>query len=524
MLSFPRGTPPRVPLSPFSMLEGVMRRAQMQVLLGATLLVSFAGSFTLGEREAHACGGCFTPSESESVITDEKMILSISMNQTTLYDQINYSGAPASFAWVLPIKGTVAVGLSADIMFQVINQLTTTQVQVPPTNCPPPPPNCFGGGGGGHAGAGLGECAGGACGTPDNNGGGGTVTVTSQKQVGPYETVQLHSTDGSALNQWLTAHGYSIPASTKPIIDAYVSQQFDFLALKLVPGVGVQSMQPVRVTSRGASPSLPLHMVAIGTGPTTGITIWVVADGRWGPNNFPTFTLADSEIAWDWTTNSSNYETLRLSKEATFHGAGWQIESSLELSQYTIQEILLSNVEYGSVTGGYLPPPPAGVADGGAASDSGAALEAGSALDSGDSGTEVAAATADLTVLFSGVAEPNVRITRMRSDVAQSALSVDMTLGAPTDQSELTNIHIAQQEIGEPQCPVYNSSTCSVVGTLPRSQAQAQAQAQAPAPTTTVSSASGSCSTTSLPSGTGFVSFLVGLVGLTGLRLRRRLR
>ena len=336
------------------------------------------------------------------------------------------------------------------------------------------------------------------------------MTVTSQKQVGPYETVQLHSTDGSALNQWLTAHGYNIPASTKPIIDAYVSQQFDFLALKLVPGVGVQSMQPVRVTSQGASPSLPLHMVAIGTGPTTGITIWVVADGRWAPSNFPTFTIADSEIAWDWNTSASNYETVRLAKEATFHGAGWQIESSLELSQYTLQEVLLSNVEYGGVTGGYLPPPPATATDGGAVTD------ASGTGDAGDSGTAVAAATTDLSVLFAGIAAPNVRITRMRSDVAQSALSADMALSAPTDQSELTNIHRPGQEIGEPQCTVYNASTCSAVGAVPRSQALAQAPS--------VSTSAGSCSTTTLSRGPGFVGILVGLVGLTGLRLRRSRR
>jgi hypothetical protein len=96
-------------------------------LKGAVALATLA-SLGLSQREARACGGCFTPSEVESVITDEKMILAVSMNQTTLYDQINYSGNPASFAWVLPIKGQVTVGLSADVMFQVVNQLTQTTV------------------------------------------------------------------------------------------------------------------------------------------------------------------------------------------------------------------------------------------------------------------------------------------------------------------------------------------------------------------------------------------------------------
>ncbi len=497
-----------------------MRRASgISALLGAAVA---AGLLAGAERDARACGGCFTPpappTETESVITDEKMMLAISTTQTTLYDQINYSGSPASFAWVLPIKGQVTVGLSADVMFQVINQLTVTEVQAPPTNCPPAP-NCYGnffGPGGGGATAAAGEAADAAA----------AVTVTSQKQVGPYETVQLHSTDGSALTNWLTAHGYQIPDSTKPIINAYVAQSFDFLALKLVPGEGVQSMQPVRVTSQGAAPSLPLHMVAVGTGPTTGITIWVVADGRWAPSNFPTFTIADSEIAWDWATSSSNYETLRLAKEAVYKGAGWQIESSLELSQYTIQQALLNAAEY-DPTGGYLAVPaadagvsPDGGAIDGATGDAAAGGDAGgddaSDDSAGDAGAQANAASANLAVLFAGITQPNVRITRMRSDVAQSALSVDMILGASTDQSELSNVHVAQQQIGEPQCPVYNTTTCAQIGTAPRSQAEA-AQASA--------GGSSGCSTTQPQNDTKTtLAILFALGGVAAFRIRRKRR
>ena len=151
-----------------------MRNSHLKCVLALATFVARG----VAHREARACGGCFTPSEVESVITDEKMILSVSMSQTTLYDQINYSGNPASFAWVLPIKGQVTVGLSADVMFQVVNQLTQTTVQAPPTNCPPVP-SCASASR--TAGVGPGECSGGECGTPDNNGGG--VTVTSQAQA-----------------------------------------------------------------------------------------------------------------------------------------------------------------------------------------------------------------------------------------------------------------------------------------------------------------------------------------------------
>jgi MYXO-CTERM domain-containing protein len=251
-------------------------------------------------------------------------------------------------------------------------------------------------------------------------------------------------------------------------------------------------------------------MVAIGTGPSTGITIWVVADGRWQPSNFPTFTIADSEIAWDWATSSSNYETVRLAKEATYGGRGWQIESSLELSQYTVQQEVTTSAEY-DPTGGYLVGAVPG-ADGGT-------VDAGSDDAGEDAGAQDNAATADLAVMFTGIAGPNVRITRMRSDVAQSALSVDMSLQASADQSELSNTHVAQQEIGEPQCPIYSATTCEQVGTAPRSQAQAQSAAQGS------SVGGGGCATTPPRGRTGTTfAALFALSGVIAFRLRQRRR
>ncbi len=491
-----------------------------------------AASFGV-ERDASACGGCFTPpNEVESVITDERMIFSISKDQTTLYDQIRYSGSPSSFAWVLPVKGTVTVGLSADIMFNLIDQtLTTSQVVQPPTNCPPPP-ICTGPNQNGKAGADASAAA------------SGSVTVTEQEQVGPYETVQLHSNDGSALTQWLTSHGYAIAPAVAPVIAAYVAEQFDFLALKLVPGAGIQSMQPVRVTSNGAGVSLPLRMVAIGTGATTGISIWVVGDGRWEPQNFPFFTIKDSELSWDWDTSSSNYETVRLAKEAKLKGRGWQVESSLELNQFIIRQELDQAVSYNPYTaspvGGYLASDAAipaeddaGTDDGAVDSDGDIAGDAGVLDDDADSGAnsadadvdgddgggdleaggvnaQRAAATEDLDVLFAGIAGSTVRITRMRSDVAHSALSTDMDLQASTDQSELSNLHYPEKQIGEPQCPVYDSSTCLQVGLLPRSQAIAMTHG-------------GGCNATRTDNGSpASIAMVVGLAGLAAIRGRRR--
>src|SRR5580698_2253768 len=117
-------------------------------VLGTVLpFVGFAALALAGERDAVACGGCFhtppPPNQTTSDITDERMLLTTSPTQTTLYDQIQYSGNPSSFAWVLPIHGTVTVGLSADVLFDSVDLLTATDVVAPPPSCPAAP-NCGG--------------------------------------------------------------------------------------------------------------------------------------------------------------------------------------------------------------------------------------------------------------------------------------------------------------------------------------------------------------------------------------------
>jgi hypothetical protein len=195
------------------------------------------------------------------------MIFSISKDQTTLYDEITYSGKPSSFAWVLPIKGEVEVGLSADILFATIDQLTAATVTAPRRSARRRPRlarafpagaagGCaFGGSSSASAAGGFVSYDSGSYGDLD-----GGVTVLTQGQVGPYEMVQLKSSNGTALTRWLDKNGYRIANADAPVIAHYVGLGMDFLAIKLVPGEGVSAMQPVRVTTKGASPVLPLRL------------------------------------------------------------------------------------------------------------------------------------------------------------------------------------------------------------------------------------------------------------------------
>ncbi len=429
---------------------------QSRLALGLAAAVS-AVTFA-GQRPASACGGCFhPPTQTLTDITDERMLLSVSSTQSTLYDQIEYSGSPSSFAWVLPIHGTVTVGLSAAVLFDSVDALTATKIIPPPQNCPAPP----------------------ICNSPvfaaASDAGsalinGPSVQVLAQANVGPYATVQLHASDSSALDSWLLTNGFNIPAAVQPILDAYVKEGFDFLAMKLLPNQGVQAMRPVRVTTPGASLSLPLRMASVGTGAVTGITIWVVADGRYEPQNFPFFHIDDSQLVWDWSSNISNYTTLRVQNEAKLKNAGWEIESSLALNQQMIKNVILAGGQYygnGLVsslpvdaTQDYLP---VGSADAGSSADGGY-----------ESAEQVR--DDDVNTLFAGLTGATVRVTRMRSDIAQAAMTADFVLQASADQSEVSNVRNVTQAVNL-TCPIYNG--CNVVGTGTPAQSQASIDAGA---------------------------------------------
>ncbi len=403
---------------------------RLRVLWSAVALGGLLG-VTGREHDAEACGGCFNtppqPTQSGTVVTDHRMIFRISPQQTTLYDEIEYTGDPSAFAWVLPIHAPVTVGLSADIVFATLQTTTATTIEAPFL---PPCPTCNCGGLGSSSGSSTGGSSGG---TADA---GAPVTIISQQQVGPYETVQLSSTDAGALETWLMTNGFDIPADIQPIINAYVTAKFDFLALRLEPGQGIQAMRPVRVTSPGAGLTLPLRMVAAGTGSTVGVTLWVLADGRYEAQNFANFTISPSDLVWDWSAKDSNYATVRAQKERALGNAAWQTESSLDISPYNVIGPILGSdpgaMDYSPIPG----------------DDAGADAGAGQTAD------EVR--TADLETLFPGSASgtyTDVRITRMRGDLSRAALANDLVLQASMDQSAMSNVYQVTQSINAPTCP-----------------------------------------------------------------------
>jgi hypothetical protein len=483
------------------------------------VLAFTGGWFVLGARDARACGGCFheqpTVVVDTSFVTDHRMVFSMSPKQTVLWDQVRYSGSPKDFAWVLPVKPGARIEMSHDAWIAALDTTTQTVITGPtPPVCPPSggitkidaggsgrAPTEYtsgapssGGCGGGYVGASGGVDtydvpATGTSGTSASPAGAAgpskeVVEVISQQVVGPYESVTVHSTQGEALGDWLRANGYDLPASVQPTIDAYSNHGFDFIALKLAPTVGIQAMQPVRVITPGADPTLPLRMVAAGVGAHVGLELYVLSEGRYHTANFPDAKVDFSQLAWDPIRGRSNYTELVQQALAAGNGTAWLTESSelvdlygtgsgnaplASLYQSTCRtEVFVpacapsmgagpSSQEGGS--DGAPPNDGAVVLDGASAVDAvavdqpdaatgdgaGADSDAGSASpaisDAGGCGSPVVQPCDDLSVAMVGIATGNLWVTRLRADFPASALATDLVLEATASQTPVSSQH-----------------------------------------------------------------------------------
>ena len=428
---------------------------------GFAIVALVAGTWTVQERSAEACGGCFLPPTENTVVDAHRMAFSISKTQTVLWDQFNYNGDPKEFAWVLPVRPGTRVELSHDEFIAALEAATQPIVVGPQ-------PQNSGGGGGGCGSVALSSYAGN---NPNDN-----VTVVSQQVVGPYEVVTLKATDPKALTNWLIAHGYAIPPGIQPTLDAYVKEGFDFVALRLLPNKGVRAMKPVRVVSPGADVTLPLRMVAAGIGAKVGVVLYVIGEGRYEAANYPNVTVDFANLVWDGTQNRSNYTELVTAALGGGDGRGWFTEYAdyafnQRINQFTGAVGPSSGLP--TLESGYANAIPSNCTsnpfDAGNGFDTGSPTDASNdGNDGGDGGSDAATADAgplpdagpvsdgglppapnndcnfdDITVATTGMIRSDVWISRLRANLPATVLSVDLKLQAASPQTELNGIHQA---------------------------------------------------------------------------------
>lgn len=283
---------------------------------------------------AYACGGFFCTNVPVDQAA-ERIIFAVNDDGTIdAYVQINYTGAPDAFAWVVPVPNPPKVDVATMAMLRELDRLTQP-VYVPPpltSACQDafrrlPLPAAA-------------QPAGGAT---------SSVTVFDQGSVGPFNYAVVGSDDPKAMVKWLQDNKYQITSAMEPFIDVYVKEKMVFLAMKLQPNKQVRDIQPVKMTYKATNPMIPLRLTAVAATPNMVVLTWILAKSQAEPENYAAMSVPDTDIVFT-AFGGNNYTQLAQQRLGEQKGRAFITEYAGAANRFSISDpalrALLSQYAY----------------------------------------------------------------------------------------------------------------------------------------------------------------------------------
>jgi hypothetical protein len=256
--------------------------------------------FILSTTASWACGGLFCNTTQPVVQSAERILFTydpVDSSRLQMHVQIQYAGPPADFSWMLPVPANTDFKLSTERLFTLLDstyapifQLNRERVG----DCPLSP--SFDSAGGYYN-----ETASPA---PPNEPNGPRVQVLSREIVGPYDKVLLTADTVEVLTDWLTENGYQVPPRADEVLSPYLDG-FAFIAIKLIPTEGVDSIRPIALTMSSPAPAIPIIPTSVAAQPDMGILVHFLGESRAVSTNYAHVQI--NEAVLDWQNAGSNY-------------------------------------------------------------------------------------------------------------------------------------------------------------------------------------------------------------------------
>lgn len=199
----------------------VRRGAAVAVLV---MLVQMAALI----RPAWACGcGAMVPGNQTSMaVREETSAVRWDGRTEEILMQLTVTGNAANAAWIMPVPARADVALGDKKVFsrleEVVAPVDKTRYYFWPRDGDWP----FGGDHKKTNGASS-AAAPGAAAPP--------VSVVGSGELGPFQYAQLAAADPAALESWLHANGFTMPAGLADSLKPYVDQGWEYVAVKLAP-------------------------------------------------------------------------------------------------------------------------------------------------------------------------------------------------------------------------------------------------------------------------------------------------
>lgn len=286
-----------------------MRARSLSSLFIAPLTLA-AGLTAFVPAEASACGGFFcdnvggVPQPVDQ--TGENILFIVDRDAGTVeaHIQIQYTGDPAQFAWVIPVTAIPDFSAGSELLFtNLLAGTAPTYGFTSVLDCQQRDRNvgC----------ATYAEDAGGSSLTASGEGNGddpttdGGPTIVKREIVGAYEIVVLQGGTAQELYDWLDSNGFAQDPDAPPILKQYLAEDYYFAAARLIHGAGVDELQPLVMTYEGDTPCVPLRLTRIAAKPDMPIRVFALGETRTVPIVYKHVELNEARL--DWVNSATNY-------------------------------------------------------------------------------------------------------------------------------------------------------------------------------------------------------------------------
>jgi hypothetical protein len=267
--------------------------------------------------DASACGGffCDNPAPGTPPMpvdqTGETIVFVMGADTVEAHIQIQYTGDPERFAWLIPLQAVPEVSVGSARLFA--NLLNGT---VPTVTLNTSFDFCSDGSSRSSSGCSFGMGASSdEASAPAGRGAGGSggagnvppVLDVNVDVVGAFE-VAILSGSSASIEAWLVENGYLPDDEAPQIVDDYASRGYVFAAIKLRAGAGLDELHPLVIEYQGSEPCIPLKLTRIAASEDMAVRAFFLGDRRVVPTSYRHVTL--NFARFDWMNAGSNYTDL----------------------------------------------------------------------------------------------------------------------------------------------------------------------------------------------------------------------
>jgi uncharacterized protein DUF2330 len=224
-------------------------------VVAALLVLQVATPLT---AQACACGGFV--GDQKVQVRQETAIVDIEPGRETVTMQFAADTTATRAAWVMPVPGKADLTLGDATEFGYLDDFTKPEYHDVVDDS--------------RAQVGRGNAAAAAP-------GGSAVSITQQVDIGPYSTVQLTGSDSSAVAQWLTQNGFTLPPALATGLNPYLAEGWSLTAVRLNATQGTLRglLPPLEIAFDTSTPVYPMRLSGLATTPQA-LRLYVLAGHR----------------------------------------------------------------------------------------------------------------------------------------------------------------------------------------------------------------------------------------------------